>query len=463
MAPDETPAGPRTYSLDMSRYRSLQFVVLLLMMELLPSPAIAAESRRPVVEVVLQHGVTPPAVGLARRALAEARAADATALVIQVQAGGGVTTAAWDLAREIASAPVPVVVWIGPGSVESGPAGAILLAAAGIAAMAPGATSGFAFPLAAAQPSFSSRTQTLVVDDVVKQAASWQRRHGRDAEWIERAIRSGAVIDAERARAARPPLIDIVAATADELRTGITGRTVITADGQQRALDTLGAPVVAVVPSLLEELAQILAVPTVAFMLFVLGAVAIYLELANPGVGVPGVAGVSLLLVALYGFAQSAVRPLALVLLVAGLVLIGLEHIVLSHGGLTLGGVLLLVAGALLLVDERRAPGLGVAPLAIAGTSMGLVLAAVGLFTLALRSRDRPVATGAAGLIGQIAEVRRPLDPEGMVYVSGALWSAWTDEGPVPAGDLVEVAGIDNLRLYVRRLDKEPSSLSAQG
>jgi membrane-bound serine protease (ClpP class) len=77
-----------------------------------------------------------------------------------------------------------------------------------------------------------------------------------------------------------------------------------------------------------------------------------------------------------------------------------------------------------------------------------------------VRVRGRPPATGREALVGQIAEVRRAIDPEGMVYVGGALWSAWSDEGPLPAGELVEVAGIENLRLYVRRLDREPSSLN---
>jgi membrane-bound serine protease (ClpP class) len=137
-----------------------------------------------------------------------------------------------------------------------------------------------------------------------------------------------------------------------------------------------------------------------------------------------------------------------------------LEHVVLSHGGLTAGGVTLLVLGALWLVDPARAPGLGVSPIAISGTALLLIAAVAGLVTLAVRVRGRPPATGPQALVGQIAEVRRAIDPEGMVYVGGALWSAWSDEGPLPVGELVEVAGIENLRLYVRRLDREPSSLN---
>jgi membrane-bound serine protease (ClpP class) len=435
-------------------------VLALLAQLLVLLPQVHAQERAPVYEVKLPWGVTPPAAALVRRALQEATAAEAGALIVEVDGGGGVIATAWSLARDLNAAKVPIVVWIGPDPVNSGPAGALLLAASGVAAAAPGAQLGFALPLAQVPAGFSSTTQQLLVDDVVKELTGWQRAHGRNADWIERAARSGAVIDAARARALDPPVVDVVAATEDELRLALSGRRIPGPGGTTYTLDTAGAPVVAVEPTLLESLEQLLAVPTVAFVLFVLGAVAVYLELANPGVSLPGVAGGILILAALYGFIQAEVRPLAVLLLVVGLILVGLEHVVLSHGGLTAGGVTLLVLGALWLVDPARAPGLGVSPIAISGTALLLIAAVAGLVAFAVRVRGRPPATGREALVGQIAEVRRAIDPEGMVYVGGALWSAWSDEGPLPAGELVEVAGIENLRLYVRRLDREPSSLN---
>jgi membrane-bound serine protease (ClpP class) len=138
------------------------------------------------------------------------------------------------------------------------------------------------------------------------------------------------------------------------------------------------------------------------------------------------------------------------------MLVVGLEHVVMSHGGLTLGGIILVVFGALWLVDPARSAGLAVAPAAIGGTVMLLILAVVGLVTLAVRVRGQRPTTGKEALIGQVAEVRRAVDPEGMVFVAGALWSAWTDEGSLEQGELVEVAGVENLRLYVRRLKTEP-------
>jgi membrane-bound serine protease (ClpP class) len=78
-------------------------------------------------------------------------------------------------------------------------------------------------------------------------------------------------------------------------------------------------------------------------------------------------------------------------------------------------------------------------------------LAAGGIY-LALRTRNRPVTTGQEGLIGRLAQVRKRLEPEGMVFVEGALWRAVSEDGDVDVGDYVRVTGVYELRLTVRRV-----------
>ncbi len=418
----------------------------------------SAQRPAPIYEVTLEHGITPPAAAFALRALQEAESADAGAFVVHISGGGSVLAASWSLARALHAASVPVVVWVGPGAVDGGPSAALLLTASDIAVMAPGARAGFAYPLTNAPAGFSDATRQLLIDDVVREVSAWQNERGRNVEWLERAVRSGAVIDAERARTLEPALIDLVAATPDELQLSLTGRQIADANGQTLTLDTMGASVATVTPTAVETMLQLLAVPTIAFILFVLGAIAIALELANPGIGVPGVTGVVVILAALYGFVQADVRPLAVLLLVGAVALISLEHIVMSHGALSVAGIILLVGGALWLVDPAATPGFGVAPLAIVGMSILVGGAVVGLVTLALRVRSRTPTTGKESMIGQIAEVRRPIDPEGMVFVQGALWSAWSDETPIAKGELVEIADIEDLRLYVRRVTTASST-----
>ena len=420
-----------------------------LLLSLLPQES-AAQSQRQVYYVSAERGLTTPSIGFVRRALREAEAANATALVVEVH-GGGSLSGTWPLARELANARVPVVAYIAPRGGRSGPIGTLLVSSAHVAAMAPGSTIGFAEPLIDIPAGFSASTQQLVVEDVVKELTGWAQSRAHNPDWVEQAARTGAIITAEQAQSLNPPVIDLVA-TEDELLTSLQGRQVTLASGETRTIQTLGAAVRQVEPTIWESLGQLIAIPSVAFVLFVLGGIALYLELANPGVGIPGIAGAILVIAALVGFVLGEVRPLAVVLLAAGLVVVGLEHIVLSHGGFTVAGLILLVLGALYLVDTDRTPGLDVSYLVIGGVSLVLGGAAAGLVTLAVQVRSRKPVTGRDALIGQIAEVRQPIAPEGMVFVQGALWSAWTDEGPFAAGEFVEIAGVEGLRLYVRRV-----------
>ncbi|WP_026370931.1 NfeD family protein [Kallotenue papyrolyticum] len=441
--------------LPISRWRSTAVLLLTMLGVLCGWQPATTQAQVPaqVYYVTLRYGLTEPAAHLARRALREAEAAGATALIVEVR-GGGSLRAAWPLARDLAAARVPVVVYIAPRGTSGGPVGALLLAASHVAAMAPEASVGVAAPLVVAPAGVRPTTQQLLVEDAARQVTAWARARGRNAAWFEQAVRQGAIIDAERARALEPPLIELVA-TPEELLAGLQGRRVVLEDGSQRTLETLGARVQPVRPTLLESIGQLLALPTVAFLLFVLGGLAIYLELTTPGMGIPGATGALLVLAALVGFVLGDVRAWAVLLLAVALVVIGLEHVVASHGALTLLGVVLLALGAIMLVDPARAPGLRVSPLVIGGVVALLGSAAFGLALLTVRLRRQRPVTGQEALIGRIAEVRKAVDPEGQVFVNGALWLAWSDEGPFHEGELVRVAGVHGLRLYVQRVSEE--------
>jgi len=418
---------------------------------LLAAGTASAQGRGRLYWVTVDQGLSVPAADRVRRALGQAEAANATALVVELRSGGSLN-AAWPLARALYAARVPVVVWVGPRGADGGPVGTLLLAAADVAAMAPRATVGFAAPLVDVPAGFSEATQQLVVDDAAMQLAAWARERGRNAAWLERAVRSGAIIDAEQAIELEPPVVDVVA-SAEELPAALQGRQ-ITVGEAEATLETFGARIQRVTPSFWEGLGQFLAIPTVAFLLFVLGGIAIALELTTPGLGIPGATGAIMIVAALVGFWLGDVRPLAVLVLVSGMVLVGLEHVVAAHGGLALTGTVLIVFGALFLVDTSRAPGMGVSLVVVGGVALALGAAVLGLLALATRVREQRPVTGRDALLGRLAEVRQPVAPEGLVFVDGALWSAWTDQGQFGAGELVEVAGIDGLRLYVKRVEE---------
>jgi membrane-bound serine protease (ClpP class) len=197
----------------------------------------------------------------------------------------------------------------------------------------------------------------------------------------------------------------------------------------------------------------------VAFLLLVMAGIAIYAEFATPTVGILAGVGVVLLVSAMVGMLALPVNWLSFFGIVLAFGLIAADLFAHSHGGITVVGLIVLVLSALNLFDAAQAPGVAVAFWAIALVSLVMAgFAALGIY-LVVRMRDQPVTTGQEGLIGRLAEVRRRLAPDGMVFVEGALWRAICENGDAEAGEYVRVTGVYELRLTVRRPDEPPGAL----
>lgn len=421
-----------------------------------PTPALAQSTRGPLYTVTLDGTVTAASMAYVRRALQVAEASNASALLIVVRSNGGVLRDVRPFAAELFNARVPVVVYIASGT-SSGAVGALLLSGAHIAALAPGSSFGSAYPLVQVETALTEQTQQMVLDSVVDQLREWNTARGRNTDWVDQAVREGIILDSAQATLPQPPMIDLVAADVQQLLILLDGRQITLADASQVQLSTLGRTPLALEPNLLEVLWMTLADPTVAFALLILGAVAIYLELASPGVGVFAAVGIGLLAAAGLGLLALPVQWWALALLIVGLLAIGGEFQVQTHGILTGIGLVLLGIGALNMIDPVQAPGASVALWVVVLFGFGVVAAVVLSAFLVIRSRTRPVAVGQEALVGQLAEVRQPLNPRGMVFVDGALWQAISQDGPIEQGDWVRIVSVHHLQLIVRPLDAEES------
>lgn len=422
---------------------------------LLPHKSLAqTHNSGPLYRVEVADVINTYTVSYLQRALAQAESAQANALVIVVQSEGAVLRDIRPFANQIAQAKVPVVVYIGPGAVDSGAAGTFLLSAAHISALAPEASFGSAAPLTEIDSVLSEQTRDLVFDSVVLQLRDWNQRNGRNTDWIERAVREGAILTSEQAVASDPPSVNLVARDEQELMTLLDGRVVRLADGQEVSLTTMARRAQALEPSLWETLLLLISNPTVAFVLLVLGAIAIYGEFVTPGTSVLAGIGIVLLLLSLAGLLVLPIRLISLLGLFLAFGLMGADLFVVSHGGLTIAGITLLVISTLTLYDPAQAPGVTVALWVVVIMALAAaIFAGIGLWFVLRNRVIRPV-TGSEGIVGQIAEVRRRLDPEGMVFVEGALWRALSESGPIEKGELVRVTAMHELRLFVRRVDE---------
>jgi membrane-bound serine protease (ClpP class) len=205
----------------------------------------------------------------------------------------------------------------------------------------------------------------------------------------------------------------------------------------------------------LENAIGALANPNVAYLLLVLGFLGLFLELSSPGTAVPGALGVISLILAAIGLSQLPFDWRGALLILVAFLLFFADVFVPSLGLLTLSGLAVLVAGSYVLFDESQ--GVFVNRALIWAIAAGLVGIFVVIGGFALTVWRRKPATGREGLLGAVGTVRRPLDPDGVVFVAGELWQA-TAVGDrvgsaVPIGERVPVTvtGMDGLRLFVRR------------
>lgn len=400
---------------------------------------------RPLVYVLTIDGaigtVTDDRIELAIEAAEED---GAELLVIMLDTPGGFTKPTWSICKNILNADVPVCMYIAPSGARAGSAGVYMTYASHFAAMAPSTNIGAAHPVAGGGQEIDSVMQEKITNDAVAQIRAAAERRGRNAEWAEQAVRkSESITDNE---ALEKNVIDLRAEDLDDLLDQIDGRTAELPYGD-KTMNLKRAKVEHLKISFIHKILDIITQPDVAFILMSIGGLGIMLELYNPGAILPGVVGTISMVLAFYAFQTLPINYAGLALIVLAAIMFIAEIKVVSHGILTIGGLISLFFGGLMLIDTVD-PSLQISK-TVLWTVVICVGVAVGLtLWLVIKAQGRRPTTGEAGMIGKTAEVRA----NGFVYVDGALWKAQCDEELVP-GDRVEIIAKDKLTFKVKKLN----------
>jgi len=449
----------------MARTRAIRLLPILLLtvglFAAMATPTLASSSPR--VEVVEVDGtITPVMAGYIGRAIDRAGRDGNAALVLRVDTPGGLSSAMDDIINDILRSQVPVVVYVSPGGSRAASAGVYITYAAHVAAMAPGTRIGSASPIfLSGDGTASEGNETLarkVTNDAVSQIKNLATLRGRNAEWGERAVRDAVNVTADEARSLG--VIDLIAPDLPSLLDQIDGRTVRLETGPV-TLQTRGATIDTRGMGWAEQFLQLLADPTIAYILLSLGSLGLFLELSNPGAILPGVVGGLFLLLALYSLGTIPVNWTGVLLIGFAFLLFAVDLVVPSFGSLTIGGVISFVLGSYLLVRDSP-PGYDLATSVIWTITALLVGFFLFLGAAVLRARLRRPATGREGLVGRSGTVRRALAPQGTVFAAGELWQATGDGAELPVGATVIVTGVEGLRLRVRAATvSEASELTA--
>jgi membrane-bound serine protease (ClpP class) len=411
--------------------------------------ASARAAPAPVAVMELEGAITPVAVRLVATAVERAQTDRAQALILQLDTPGGLERSMRSIVQTILNAEVPVIVYVGPTGARAASAGVFITMAGHVAAMAPATNIGAAHPVTVGGGTPDKEMVKKIENDAAAFARTIAVERGRNAEWAERAVRSS--VSATEREAVKLKIVDLVAENIPDLLAKVDGRTVKTAKGSV-TLQTKDAPVKKIEIRFRDRFLALITDPNVAYILMMVGVLGIFFELSNPGAILPGVLGGISLILAFFAFQSLPINWAGLLLILFGIVLLIAEIKVVSHGILTIGGVIAMLLGSMMLYDAPEAgSALRISWWVIVpavGSTAGLVVFAL---SYGMRALYRTPTTGIPGMVGETAVARTPLAPDGQVAVQGELWRAVAQDGPVAVGEAVTIVGVDGLTLTVAK------------
>ncbi len=412
---------------------------------------IAAASPATVEILTVDGTIVPVIADYIDRGISQAEENGANVCIIELDTPGGLLDSTEEIVQSIMNADVPVVVYVSPKGAWAASAGTFITLSAHIAAMMPGTTIGAAHPV----PGGGEEIPEDQMQKIVEFSAKWMRtiaeERGRNMEEAELAVReSKSFTDVD---ALGNNLIDLRADNLESLITQINGWEVTLASGEEVVINTSDYAQTRNEMNAVERLLHTISDPNIAYILLSLASIGLIVEISNPGLIFPGVAGGISLCLAFYslGVLDAYWGGIALILLAVGLFIA--EYFTTTFGLLTAGGVASLVLGSLILFTHT--PGVAVSRGLIAGVAVGVSAFAIFVLGAIIRGQRRRKATGAEGMIGTVAIAKTPLDPTGTVLTQGELWTAASEGDRVAPGEEVIITKVEALKLWVTKKSQE--------
>ena len=429
-----------------SRLAMPSLALPLLLLLLLPGASPAAPPPRPkVVVATIAAPISPVTADYLASVIERAEGENATLLVVELDTPGGLDTAMRQMVQAILKTRVPVAVYVSPSGSRAASAGVLITLAADVAAMAPGTNIGAAHPVSVGGGPMDNTMSRKVENDAAAYARSLAESKGRNPEWAESAVRESASLSERQAQEKK--VIDLVAPDLAGLLTLLEGREIRKGD-RTGTLRTKEAQVVRAPMSLRHRVLSALADPNIAYILMMIGVYGIFFELSNPGAVFPGVVGGISLILGFYALQTLSANYAGFLLILLAVILFILEIKITSYGALTIGGIVALVLGSVMLFRASGDPFLRVSWSVIIGTAALSAVFFSAIVSLAVRSQLRRPVSGPEGLIGETGEAVTDIDGKGKVRVVGEMWDARCDR-PVRKGDKVVVTAREGMTLSV--------------
>jgi membrane-bound serine protease (ClpP class) len=394
--------------------------------------------------------INPATAGYIVRGIDKAEQDRAVCVVIQLDTPGGLMESMRSIVKRILGARLPVIVYVAPSGSRAASAGVFIMLAAHVAAMAPGTNIGAAHPVNMGEK-IDKTMEAKILNDTVAYIKTIAKQRGRNEQWAEKAVRESVSVHADEAL--RLHVIDLISPSLEDLLGAVDGRRITIAQGTVLTLATKGVGVKTIPMSFRDKLLSVLSDPNIAVILFMLGVYGLIFEFWSPGAIFPGVVGGICLILAFFAFQMIPINYAGVALILLGIVMFVAEIKITSYGILSIGGVISILVGALMLIDSP-AEFLRISFVRVI-LPVVVVSAAFFLFvlTMVVRAQRRRPTTGKEGLIGSLGVATTDLDPEGVVEIRGELWSAIA-ERKIKAGEKVRIQEVEGMKVKVVKIKK---------
>lgn len=450
-----------------NRRRKLSVPLALLL--LASAGAFSTAGASQVVELVIKDGIGVATADYLISGIEHAEEIGAELVIVKMDTPGGLMKPMRDMVQKILASSVPIATYVSPAGARADSAGTYILLASHIAAMTPTTHLGAATPVAIggedatppppengeddedadkpAPPPAGTAMERKVMNDAVSYIRSLAERHGRNADWAEKAVTEAATLTARDAL--EQNVIEFIAADRDELLELLDGYEVEIA-GETVTLTTADAVVESYEPNWRIRLLGIISNPEIVLLLGLIGIYGLMYEGWNPGAIVPGVVGVICLLLAAYALQVLPVNYAGLALIFLGLALMIAEAYAPSFGALGIGGIAAFVFGAVMMFDSGI-PGFGISIAFVIGLAVIFAVLLIWLIGFLLKLRRRGAVSGKESIVGGIATAVEDFTGDGTVWLEGESWHAHSNV-TIAKGQEVVVRAMDGLVLEVEPL-----------
>lgn len=427
----------------------MKIKIIILLLIFIPFKEIVTQTR--IVNLISIDGaINPASSDFIQTSINKAEKSNAECLIIELNTPGGLLKSTRVIVTSFLQSNIPIVVYVAPQGSQAASAGVFVTMAAHIAVMSPGTNIGAAHPV-----SLEGQQDSIMMEKATNDAVAFiktiSEKRKRNVEWAEDAVRKSLSITEKEAL--EKNVIDFIANNRNDLLSKLNGREVETEKGIT-ILNTENAKLEIIEMSFSQKLLNILSDPNFAYILFILGFYGLLFELYSPGAIFPGVLGVICLILAFYSLHTLPVNYAGISLIVFAIVLFLLEIKIVSHGLLTIGGVISLFLGSIMLIQPEST-------LEFAKISWEVIISVVVfsvlffLFAIGLgiRAQRLKPTTGSEGIIGETGIAYSDLKPEGKIFVHGEIWNAESIEGEILKDTKVIVTDMKDLTLLVKKIN----------